>query len=443
MKIKLNVHEMFDAEATHVSMVPRGANTMPFKKIASADAEQGGYPMLNFKAGLMKTFGIEDAKPEVLAIVVKGEATDADKTRLKDRGFSIESPQAYDGTTVFIQKDAELGGEGQLAIQMDERTCVVCTFAPFAESDSFKENIDQQGFLPGFDTALTVLRDTVFNALFDSDDAPEAAKKVGTAVKEFGEHVSGLAKAIPKEAFKMDPSLVKLSDPQVREAVAKATEINIKILVEGAPTPAEAGSPADATQTEFDSSDGVDSGAAQAVSDMNSPQAKTAMKIGEKTYELTADQLIAVKAITGDEDENKDKDDEPKTDKVDGDDKSTDGKEGEPKADEPVAASKDGDGSTVTEPTGNETMLALKGLLNDFEKKITGEITKVSESVTTLAQRVEATELVARKADEALNGTINASANGDPQGGDNGAATGAQIPLIDTGMQKVSLRAAK
>lgn len=421
MKVKLNVKEMFDAEATHVSLVPRGANTMPFKKVASADAEQtgGGIPMLNFKAGLKRAFKTDDPTPEVLAVVVKGDATDADITKIKALGFNVEDPQSYEGTTVFIQKDAELGGEGQLGVQMDERTAVVCSFAPFSESDSFAQNIDQQGFLPGFDVALSVLRDTVFNALFDADDAKGAASKVESAVKEFGSHITGLAKALPAEAFKMDPSVVALSD-ETREQVAKG--IDIKILINGAPTAAEVGASPD--QSEFDSADGVDGGPKK-----NEGIGKAdpiEVTFGDKTITLTAEQVEGLEALAAN-------DSEPEQDAVE--------KTDEAEAQETTTEGEGADGSSEG-PEATEGLLAqFKSLIDEAVKPLVEKVDSTNEQVGSLSERVDATESVARKADAALHGTVHASANGDREN-EQKSSEGTSVPrLIDTGMERLQKRA--
>ena len=102
-----------------------------------------------------------------------------------------------------------------------------------------------------------------------------------------------------------------------------------------------------------------------------------------------------------------------------------------------AAADEAGDGSADSEPIGNDVMTALKGLLDDFQVEVAKQINGVGEKVSALNERVESTELLTRKADEALGLSTNASANGDRELKEKSRASGAHIPLIDTGMDRL------
>jgi hypothetical protein len=379
MKVKLKVKEMTDAEPTYVSLVERGANKIPFKKLAADEAplDKGGSPMLNFslKRTLDSVFKTEPAQPAVLAVIRKGDENDADKQWLEARGFKAAHIQKTDAdaTIYAANEDVALEGENIVAIKTDDQTVVICSFMPFGESNSFKENIDAQGFLPGIDVALSVLRDTLINGLFDSAGADEANSKISKAVKEFGVHVTGLAQALPTEAFKMDP--VYKADDAAEEAVE--TEEGTE----------------EETETETTQEEDVE------------------VQIGDTTLTLSAEKVEALKAFA----------------------ETDDSTEGEPTEtqDESEAGQDEGGESTEVQ---KETV-DLEAMLKEALGPVTDAVKKVSGEVGALQKRVA-------KTDEAINGVVGGHAGGDPEATDD-SDTGNVIPLIDTGIERITKRASQ
>jgi hypothetical protein len=391
---------------------------LPFRIVKDEDGENPGEGnhMLNFR----KIFKIEEPKAAVLAIVVP-KTDEETEARITERGFSVENKQELDGAIAYIQEEGDLEAEGNLTVQFTpELAAVVRTkyFEPYGDSKSFTENLEKNGFLPGFDMSLTVLRDTVFNSLFDADSPKDASGTIDTAIKEFRAHIANMTAALPESAFKLDP-LYKAS----KEAVEKGVkEFNVTINI-GPET--SVGAPSiervDPTQTEG----GEEIAVSPAVSGSSSSLSKEdqAVKDAEEALE-TAKTAAAAATDTGDDDA-----------------KDTDA-EGEPTA---KADSQDGNAEAGTDPTPeSDTADTLKqiteslGLLAADIKKTSEAVTGVVEQVGKLNERVEVAEQTAKKIDEDVNGTVNADSDGDPENAQSNGDAGGEPDLIDTGWESLT-----
>lgn len=254
MRVQLEVDEMHDAEGTAISLVPRGANTMPFKVI------KGERTVLDFTKVFARK---KDPAPTgVLAIVISKDADiDAEIAVAKSAGFKTDDPTEVDGATMFVQRDYDASAPGVGFVKLSDKVGVLCGFNPNTDSTSFDENLDQHGFIPGFDVAMAVLRETVFNALFNAEGADDAAGMISKAVQSFGSHVSDLAGALPVEAFKLDPlfrsaeTVAKTDEPEAAEdeETAQAASEEAKPEQADPETPAsEVAAEGDETETAVD-----------------------------------------------------------------------------------------------------------------------------------------------------------------------------------------------
>lgn len=386
---------MHDAEATHVSLVPRGANMIPFR-IVKDDREEGNR-MLNFQ----RVFKIKEAPAEVLAVVVPAESDEA-KARIEAAGFSTEFKQEIDGAVAYIQQeDTELGQADHVIVKFDEGTSAIVRlkrFEPFGDSTSFDENLQKNGFLPGFDMALTVLRDTVFNALFEADDRPGAASTIDTAVKQFRGHIADMTAALPETAFKLDPAVLHSTNEDLAELITatKGSVVNFTMHVETGPENS-VGAPSitnvDETQTE--------GGEEVAVSPAVSGSSSSLRKEDEKTEDTSEATQVAAK---------------------------DEGQDGE------GAEAKDAD---VTESDTSEIQKQIEAqgkVLSDglatISKTLTDAVEGINEQVAALSERVEKTE-------GDVNGVVNVSPQDDPETArkSNGADT--EPPFMDTGWDRL------
>lgn len=397
MKVRIKAREMHDAEATHVSLVPRGANMQPFKIVK--DGEEKGEPMLNFR----NVFKIEEPKPAVLAVVVPSES-EAGTARIESAGFTTEFKQELDGAVAYVQQDGvELGQPDQVIVKFDEGVSAIVRlkrFEPFGDSTSFDENLQKNGFLPGFDMALTVLRDTVFNALFESDDAGSAGSTIDTAIKQFRGHIADMTAALPETAFKLDPSVaLATSDEEAREIATKGIrEFNVRVEI-GPET--SVGAPSISSVDESQTEGGEEVAVSPAVSGSSSSLRKE--DEGESTDEETNE---ATEVAAKDE-------------------------------------GQDGEGAEVkdTEATESDTSeiqkqieaqgAALTDGLAAISKTLKDAVEGINTQVAALSERVE-------KVDADVNGTANGSAQDDPEATarkSNGAYE--EPPLMDTGWDRL------
>ena len=367
---------------------------IPFRIIKADDEE--GYPMLNFR----KVFKMKEPEPAVLAIVVPRE-TEAGTARIQAAGFSTEFKQEIDGAVAYLQQeDVELGQSDQVIVKFDEGLSAVVrlkSFEPYSESTSFTENLKKNGFIPGFDMALTVLRETVFNALFEAESPDTAQNTIDTAVKEFRAHVADMAAALPETAFKLDPAVVlnaEKAEVALKEAVLKGVaEFNVQINI-GPET----------------------SVGAPAVGRVDPSQRE-------------GNDEVAARPVVGKEDEATETKTDAETEVVETEVAAKDGQDGEV-SEEKVSDEKD------------STIEALKQLLSqgltDITTKVEAVASEVREQVGQLSARVDAAEATARKAAEDVNGTVSAGSQEDPENATARKSNGyAEPPLMDTGWDRL------
>jgi hypothetical protein len=359
---------MHDAEATHVSLVPRGANMIPFR-IVKTDGQEGTN-MLNFRS----VFKIEEPKPTVLAVVVPSE-TDAGTARIEAAGFSTEFKQEVDGAVAYLQQeDVELGQADQVIVKFDEGLSAVVRlkrFEPFGDSTSFDENLQKNGFLPGFDMALTVLRDTVFNALFEADDAAAAGSTIDMAVKQFRGHIADMTSALPETAFKLDPSVALADTDEARREISQKGVIQFNVRVDTGPE-TSVGAPSITTVDESQTEGGEEVAVAPAVSGSSSSLRKED-ETAEDTSEATE---VAAK------------------------DEGQDGEGVEGKSPEATES----DTSEIQKQISDALAAGLATISTTLKDAVEG----INTQVAALSERVE-------KAEENVNGTAAASPQDDPE----------------------------
>lgn len=263
-KTKIKARRLVRARATHVSIVDRGANQVPFKVIKAEDSQ--GANMLDF--GLRTLFKAEDTSPEFtgapVALIVSPDVDqEVAETALKEAGFDVDNRSELgegDGAMVaYLQKDdTALGEEGQMAFKLSDNVGIVVEvskeFVGFMTSSDFTENLQKQGFFPGIRVAMDILGDTISNSIFDAASPSDAAATVGKAVDAFKGYALGILKEIPKDAFKMETPLVTPdANPSTPEASPEATTEKVEKTEseeEATPAGSEAGAEAEVEKKE-------------------------------------------------------------------------------------------------------------------------------------------------------------------------------------------------
>lgn len=202
-KIAIEANELSQVQVSHISLVKRGANKVPFRMLKS----DGGTEMIQFD--MKRVFKSQPKTPMVAAILVSKDADlDATKARITKAGFSVEKQTDSDDGVIFAQSDdKEIKG---IILKMDADVALVLTnvekaFEPMnLESTSFGEVFAQEGLVPGFRLAVEALQDTFFNVLAKAENPEDLTKDVTRVIGEFSTHMNLLAKAVPPDAFSLD-----------------------------------------------------------------------------------------------------------------------------------------------------------------------------------------------------------------------------------------------
>lgn len=207
---------MFGAECTGLGMVERGANAQPIKVLKADEVKSRGTEM-SLKSGFLSIFKGDEAETpiatetktsSVLAIAVhKSADQNAARQWIEKAGFRVDKAEQIDGVTLYVQADdADL--EAATQVRLSDKVGVLCAFAPSVDSTDFEELIKQNGFVPGVEMAVGVLRQALFNSLFQSTAKSDFVKLASEAADGFAKHLKVLLGAVPADAFKLDPQFL-------------------------------------------------------------------------------------------------------------------------------------------------------------------------------------------------------------------------------------------
>lgn len=223
MRVKTKGREMKDATVEYISLVPRGANQIPFRIIKSHKNQENtgmGIDITSFPALLRRQKAEKQIAPSISAFVVKkGEALDAQKEAIKAAGFDVEKAveKSEEGLVIFMQgdtteetlTDATMVGFGAGDVQV-----AIKGFTSWGSGVStFTDKVQAQGFYSGLDMALDVLECSLFNEASDDDDRAKTFTDVGEVIDQFKAYVMGLLGQVPEKAFKAELALKSISLP--------------------------------------------------------------------------------------------------------------------------------------------------------------------------------------------------------------------------------------
>lgn len=221
MRIKVKSSELGDANVTHVSLVERGANRVPFKIIKSETDKGGSMFNLNLKKAETK------ATPQLMGVLVSKEAaTEGVVAALKAAGLKVDERLTNeDGAVLFKQAAFEEKDAKDFTVMKlsDEVAIALKGFDPYGATSamSFKEILKAQGFMPGFSMATDAVYTSLRNILSNTgpDESKDMVSKIETTLKEFTGYVVELAKQIPAVAFKAEAEVSRvLAEAQAEEA---------------------------------------------------------------------------------------------------------------------------------------------------------------------------------------------------------------------------------
>lgn len=228
-KLKVQCKEMTDADVQYISLVPRGANRVPFRIVKEA------MTMLD----LTKVFKSSAPKVEakLVAVAVKSTAdtviakTDIDALVL-EQGLSVKKMETLPEVNVFCFQEDMLGDV--VTVKLSEEVALLFSgvsmidtvrkgFESWGTGNDFLQNMQTNGFFPGVCMAADVLEETIRNIMWNASPGAAPTKEIAKALRDFEGYVSALLGAVPVTAFKLEklvPVPVKTED-KPSETIAK------------------------------------------------------------------------------------------------------------------------------------------------------------------------------------------------------------------------------
>lgn len=217
-KVKIKANKMTEADVSFISLVGRGANRIPFK-IVKKEKDMGtrshfaGLDLSNLGAVFTQK---SEVKPEVVAVVtMAGDSLESVSKHASEAGFAVtESATMEDQSVVFKQGEMN-DGEG-VVIRLNEHVAVIAKgFNPYDmdigtdDGLSFQEKCNAQGFYPGINTVMDVMRTTIMKMAKEGDDPTAVSAEVTSLFDEAKQYVSGMVRSLPSSVFKMEDIVVE------------------------------------------------------------------------------------------------------------------------------------------------------------------------------------------------------------------------------------------
>lgn len=412
-KLKVKANELVHTNADFVSLVKRGATRIPFR----ITKEDGEATMDLYKIG-RSLFQKAEAKPEIVAAIVQPGADIASVASLfKAAGLE---PKAFtksekDGITT-VAKDGHEAAVDAAVLQLTDGTALVVSglkksFDSYAyNSTDFQAVMSTEGVYPSMCVAKDALGGVISNILYKSNSPGEAADLVATAIDDFKTYMVGLLGAVPVSAFKMDIAVAQAAKPENKVDTQKG---DVPAISDEKPVATPEQDQAAHEPAETDSREAL------------------AVEMPDPAAAAAQDQAEATQKDEGFGEADPSTETQEATDVVDpapeGDAAVGETLE-EPAAggDEPAAASEEP--APVAKSDNTDILAAIAAL----QKSVEASVDEVRNSVGALSQRVDGVAAIARKADEAINGTVFNEAGDDTPVRTLKSETQGAPPLLDT-----------
>lgn len=219
---KVALKEMVNAEAEFISLVPRGANRIPFRILKEDKVEKN---MIDLGAiGKIFKGDKKSVTPEVVAYGVEKGSNFEDKTEvLKSIGLAVDNVvDNEDGSVMYVQK--QFTQDEVTTVRMsDNLVAIVKNFNAYPADGVFGELVKAQGFFTDVCSASDTLRHALSEALYRSSTKDDAKSRCSTIIKDFSDYVTKLVTDLPEIAFKADLALADLAE-KVEKAAASEEE---------------------------------------------------------------------------------------------------------------------------------------------------------------------------------------------------------------------------
>lgn len=227
--IQVEADKLCDVEVSHISLVRRGANRIPFKIVKQED------PMSIFKSLDLGNLGSmfsqkAEANPGriVGVITMKGDGFESIKDQIKDAGFEVEDAEEMaDGSVIFKQEELVDSG---VVVRMNDNIAVVTKgFSPYEmtigrDGVSFSDLCESNGFYPGVNAITETIGTAVRQAVHAATSVSEAKKAVEGIFQEAKAYAVSFIEGLPEKAFKLEsiyPVALKAEAASVDSAITE------------------------------------------------------------------------------------------------------------------------------------------------------------------------------------------------------------------------------
>lgn len=214
-KVVIPAKKILVADVTHISLVNRGANRVPFRIIKSDDPKES--TVFNLDRLFSKNKKGEASNPspnQMVAIAVATHLALKLEPELQALGFDVTQKTEHKGSTVYKQHDYTDEEVQLVAFSSDLAGLVKTTkgFDSWPETLSFTDNLMVAGFYPSVSMATDALSYTIREAMYESADPTEASATIGKAIDEFKAYLLSVTSSLPVDAFKMEEMAVSLKN---------------------------------------------------------------------------------------------------------------------------------------------------------------------------------------------------------------------------------------
>lgn len=219
--IKLKANKMSEAMVSHISLVHRGANRIPFK-IVKKEKQMGIFNSLDL-SNLGKMFASKSEAPQgkvVGVITMKGDGFESIKNQVEAIGFTVsDSEEMDDGSVIFKQEDFDESGA---VIRLSDNVAIVTKgFSPYSmdvtqDGVSFSDMCAANGFHPGINSIVDTLGMSLRAIVNGSSSVADAKQASAKLFQEAGTYVTSFLSGLPEKAFKLEDIVPDL--PQVAPA---------------------------------------------------------------------------------------------------------------------------------------------------------------------------------------------------------------------------------
>ena len=213
-KLSIEATELVGTDVNFVSLVKRGANRIPFRIM-----KEENEAMLDLGKIGRQLFQKKEAAPALVGIILSKDA-DVEAITLALREAEIDLgtlTKTEDATSVsFAKADVASVREDEVSIlKCSDDVSLVVTglqkgFGSWnVDSSSFLDKVKASSFYSSVSNAASVFSDCAYDALYDADSPAAASTLIGQMADDFKTYLTTLANGLPVQAFKADIALAK------------------------------------------------------------------------------------------------------------------------------------------------------------------------------------------------------------------------------------------